>query len=158
MSLHHILVICFYTDFTDLCREYRSSYRRIATDKNNDDIRYRHSKFYFFSRFLFESVEFFGDIMERTDVVYHGLDQELVFANFLTHFNAPMSTTWDRQSASNFAGEEGIILDLKNGNTNIKDNYIISQFESDQPRYIDVNWISAHDQERMVIFWKIYNF
>eukprot|EP01084_Bolivina_argentea_P039852 73645_1 len=43
MSLHHILAICFYTDFTKLCTEYRSTYRRVDNDKNNDDVRKRHS-------------------------------------------------------------------------------------------------------------------
>eukprot|EP01084_Bolivina_argentea_P314640 544980_1 len=91
--------------------------------------------------------------MRNDDLVYHGLDKELLFDNFVTHFNAPMSTTIDLQSATNFAGGNGIILHLKNGNTEINKNYNVSKYEPNQPRYIDVNWISAHNLEKEWLFY-----
>eukprot|EP01084_Bolivina_argentea_P151736 264818_1 len=91
--------------------------------------------------------------MRNKDLVYHGLDKELLFDNFLAHFNAPMSTTIDIQSAINFAGGNGIIMHLKNGNTEINTNYNISKYEPNQARYIDVNWISAHNMEKEWLFY-----
>eukprot|EP01084_Bolivina_argentea_P262137 443229_1 len=153
MGLHNILVICFYTDFSKLCTSYRASYRRLENDKNNDDVRKRHKIFYYLSRMLFETIEFFGETMTNKDLVFHGLDKELLFDNFITHFNAPMSTTIVKESAINFAGRDGIILHLKNGNTDISENYNISKYQPNQPRYLDVNWISAHNLEKEWLFY-----
>eukprot|EP01084_Bolivina_argentea_P055824 102273_1 len=149
MSLHQILVICFYTDISQLCTDYRSTFRRTDADKTEESVRIRHCKYYFFSRFLFTAIEFYGDIMKDNDLVYHGLDQPFLFSDFLTHFNAPTSTTPSKVSASNFAKDGGIIMALKNGNDDINTNRIISQYEPSQPRYLDVSWISdfAHEQE-----------
>eukprot|EP01083_Nonionella_stella_P067812 179610_1 len=153
MGLHHILSICFYTDCSNLCREYRETYRRIEGDKNQDDIRIRHGKYYFLSRFLFESIEFFGDVMRANDVVYHGLDQQLLFSNFSTHFNAPMSTTPDSFAVQNFTKGRGIILTLRNGNKHVSKEHKIAIFEPNQPRYLQVNWISAFPEEKEWLFF-----
>eukprot|EP01084_Bolivina_argentea_P262142 443237_1 len=91
--------------------------------------------------------------MRNDDVVFHGLDTEFLFRNFNTYWNAPMSTTIDLQSAVNFAGESGIILHLKNGNTDINKHYSVAQYEPNQSRYLDVNWISAHSTEMEWLFY-----
>eukprot|EP01084_Bolivina_argentea_P039243 72537_1 len=151
--LVHILVICFYTDQSVLCYEYRSCYRRMENDKNDNDIRRRHRRYYFLSRYLWESCEFFGNPIRNEDVVYHGLDKQLLFSNFSRHFNAPMSTTPEKQSSANFAGAGGIILKLKNGNPNINPIHVIALFEKQQARYLNVNWISAHKHESEWLFF-----
>eukprot|EP01084_Bolivina_argentea_P044722 82285_1 len=153
MSTHQILAICLYTDISKLCTDYRSTFRRVDGDKNEESTRIRHCKYYFFSRFIYEAIEFFGSVMNDKDTVYHGLNQPFLFDEFLTHFNAPTSTTVDKISAQNFASDGGIILELKNGNTDIDVNPIISQYESNQPRYLDVSWISDFGHERELLFF-----
>eukprot|EP01083_Nonionella_stella_P002039 5862_1 len=153
--VHHLMAICFYTDFSRLCTDYRSTFRRVESkDKNDDDVRARHSHYYFFSRFLYESIEFFGYIMQNKQTVYHGLDKPFLFKDFLTHFNCPTSTTPDDQCARNFAKDNGIILALRNGNeetANIPGT--IAQFMREQPRYMDVSWIFAFQNEREYLFY-----
>eukprot|EP01084_Bolivina_argentea_P260720 440374_1 len=151
IGVHHLLCICFYTDFTALCKEYRSSYQN-KTYNDQVETSY-HQKFYFLSRFLFEAINFFGNPMKHTDTIFHGLNQQLLFKKFTAYFNAPMSTTPDQQVAINFAAEAGIILQLRNGNKTINPNYIISKFQANQPRYLNVNWISAHNHENEWLFF-----
>eukprot|EP01084_Bolivina_argentea_P315211 546045_1 len=146
ISTHHLLSICFYTDFSALCKEYRASYH----DKEGKN---SHQKFYFLSRFLFITINFHGRVMKHTDTVFHGLNKELLFKKFSAYFNSPMSTTPDEQVAINFAEGRGIILQLRNGNKTINENYIISKFESNQPRFMNVNWISAHNNENEWLFF-----
>eukprot|EP01084_Bolivina_argentea_P147559 258154_1 len=153
MSVHHLLVICFYTDISNLCTDYRSTFRRIDSDTTEESIRIRHSKYYFFSRFLFEALEMFGNIMKDEDVVYHGLDQQFLFAEFSTHFNAPTSTTPSIHSAKNFAKDGGIILGLTNGNQDINKNQVISKYQANQPRFLDVSWISDFGNELEYLFY-----
>eukprot|EP01084_Bolivina_argentea_P168124 291634_1 len=67
MSVPHMMAVCFYTDVSPLCTDYRGTFRNLDDDasENVNQIRTRHSKYYFFSRFLYEAVEFFGSIMEN---------------------------------------------------------------------------------------------
>eukprot|EP01084_Bolivina_argentea_P271843 462645_1 len=152
LSIHHILALRFYSDFSNLCTEYRSTFRRIRKDETDDEIRKRHSKFYFLSRFIFEAIHFFGTVLPVDAQVYHGLDKPFLFKNFCCHFNAPTSTTTEKYEAMNFAQDAGIILCLKNGN--IEMGYkIVRQFAANQTRYLDISWISQFSHEKEWLFF-----
>eukprot|EP01083_Nonionella_stella_P022113 61137_1 len=150
IALKHILAICLYTDNSNLCTDYRSTFRRLETDKNTEDVVDRFRSYYFLSRFLFEAIEFWGSPLKRKQVVYHGLNKELLFERFSHHFHAPMSTTPTITSAANFA-DGGILLYLRNGNKEINQQYAIAQFEPNQPRFLDVRPFShfSHEDERL---------
>eukprot|EP01084_Bolivina_argentea_P016840 31450_1 len=152
LGIHHIVSIIIYTDFSKLCTEFRSTFRKIHKDETDEQIRQRHSKYYFLSRFLFEAIDCHGSIMDNGKTVFHGLNKPFLFKQFQTHFNAPTSTTEDKFIARNFSQEAGIILELKNGNKDTK-NDIISRFASNQPRYLDVSWLSQFDNEKELLFF-----
>eukprot|EP01083_Nonionella_stella_P175956 614345_1 len=63
-----------------------------------------------------------------------------------------MSTTPVIESAVKFASG-GILLQLKNGNKDINTQYVISQFEPNQPRYFDVNRFSRFSNEDEWLFF-----
>eukprot|EP01084_Bolivina_argentea_P307396 531323_1 len=151
LKVHHLLAIFTYTKHTKLCTKYRTCFRAIYENERNDEIIFRHSKFYFFSRFLFEAIEFYGSVLEKDMTVYHGLNQPFLFSHFSTHFNAPTSTTYDEYIAQNFAKGPGIVLELQNGNKDIQ-NDVISKYKSYQPRYMNVNWISPFDEKEWLFF------
>ena len=163
IALVHILCICIYTDCTKLCTDYRSTFRRLDTDKNIEDAIQRFKEYYLFSRFIFEAIEFWGQPLNENQVVYHGLNRELLFERFSHHFHSPISTTPHKESAVNFAGDDGIILFLKNGNSEINEKYVISKFEPNQPRFLDVTSFSdfTHESEWLFfghsIIFQIYN-
>eukprot|EP01083_Nonionella_stella_P311727 1112467_1 len=150
IAVKHILAICLYTDNSGLCTDYRSTFRRLKTDRNEEDVIHRFRSYYFLSRFLFEAIEFWGSPLKPNEIVYHGLDKELLFERFSHHFHAPMSTTRSITSAANFAAG-GILLYLKNGNKEINEQYAIAQFEPNQPRFLDVRSFStfSHEDERL---------
>eukprot|EP01083_Nonionella_stella_P176976 620718_1 len=155
IAVKHILSICLYTDNSKLCTEYRSTFRRLEADKNNQDVVYRFRFYYFMSRFLFEAIEFWGNPLKPNKIVYHGLDKELLFERFSHHFHAPMSTTATRESAMKFAseGSRGILLHLTNGNKDISAHHVISQFEPNQPRFLDVKYFSRFGNEDELLFF-----
>eukprot|EP01083_Nonionella_stella_P260341 887817_1 len=150
IAVKHILAICLYTDNSGLCTDYRSTFRRLKTDRNEEDVIHRFRSYYFLSRFLFEAIEFWGSPLKPNEIVYHGLDKELLFERFSHHFHAPMSTTIAIESAVNFAAG-GILLHLRNGNKDINQQYAIAQFEPNQPRFLDVRPFShfSHEDERL---------
>eukprot|EP01083_Nonionella_stella_P120284 360308_1 len=93
IAVKHIMAICLYADNTNLCTDYRSTLRKLETDKNMKDVVHRFRYYYFLSRFLFEAIEFWGAPLDAKKIVYHGLNVELLFERFSHHFHAPMSTT-----------------------------------------------------------------
>ena len=116
---------------TNDCRVFRESYRRIKGDMGKGSVRRRHRDFYFYARVLFEAIEFFGQAMEESLSVFHGLKVKLLFENFSAYFNQPISTTTVYtigtvslsvtvihhtvvvRSAHQLSGRRGIILKLK---------------------------------------------
>ena len=125
----------------------------IEEDKNNKENTYkRHFNFYWFGRFLFEAIEFYGTVMNKKKEVYHGLDKQLLFSEFSTHFNSPTSTTTSEAIAFNFMKNNGIILILKNCNTSHNNN-ITSQYDLSQTRYMNVSFISAYSNEDECLFF-----
>eukprot|EP01084_Bolivina_argentea_P147565 258162_1 len=87
MSISHMLSICFYCDFSHMCTDYRSTFRRMDTDNSEEDTTLRHIKYYYFSRFLYEAIEFFGSIRSKNqEPVYHGLNQQFLFKDVSTNF------------------------------------------------------------------------
>ena len=93
IGIDHIFAIIVYTDMSDFCRVYRESYRQMKSDKDENAVRARHKDFYHFARALFEAVEFFGQSMESTLAVHHGLSVKLLFEQFTAYFHQPISTT-----------------------------------------------------------------
>eukprot|EP01084_Bolivina_argentea_P010040 18725_1 len=152
LNVHHILSVCAYTDKSKLCTDYRSSFRRITRHESDESIRKRFSKFYFLSRFLYECIEFWGSIMGTDTRVYHGLNNLFLFSRFATNFNAPTSTTQEWSVANSFSEEKGIIMELINGNKEIR-NDIVALFSHDQPRYLDVSLLSSFSNESELLYF-----
>ena len=151
IGLPHILCLIIYTDVTDFCSEFRSTYRKIDGETTTKEVESRHVQLYHFSRYLFESVEFYGFRMQKSLTVYHGLNKLLYFGNFNAYFNQPISTTTDLNTAQQFAtkGGNGIILSLKAG-TNYKNN------RNRMPKYLSVSWLSVFPNEDEKLFYGAY--
>eukprot|EP01084_Bolivina_argentea_P088823 160360_1 len=92
IGIRHILSIIVYTDMTEFCTAFRATYRSI-NNESDENVTKRHTELYFYSRALFEAVEFFGNSMEKKMKVYHGLSKVMMFERFTAYFNQPVSTT-----------------------------------------------------------------
>eukprot|EP01083_Nonionella_stella_P005178 15024_1 len=141
IGIRHILAVIMYTDMSVFCTAFRATYRKINEKERVSQITARHTQLYWFSRFLFESCQFFGQEMTKKMRVYHGLSKELFFERFTAYFNIPISTTTSLVTAQQFSSGSGVILKLKHGvlATSVK------------PRYLSVSWLSVfpHEGERL---------
>eukprot|EP01084_Bolivina_argentea_P033504 61955_1 len=100
-----------YTSESKLCTSYRQTFRPIYPNETYKSIAKRHSKYFFLSRYLYESIDIHGLVLDTKEKVYHGIDKTMLFSHFLSHFNAPTSTTKELSVAMNFAKDSGIILE-----------------------------------------------
>ena len=140
IGIQHIISLLFYTDFSKLCFEFRKSFRSLNNNETINDIQKRHAKYYYLSRYLFEAIQFYGNKMNyklnnnilnkykkdnNLKLVYTGLNKLLLFNQFTSYLNQPISTTTDIDIAKKFAtnnGNNGIILYLQDGHINNTNN------------------------------------
>merc|ERR1712228_385480 len=149
IGIRHILAIIIYTDMSRFCRAYRATYRKMvkhAKDgiaESEQSVTERHQALYFYSRALFEAIEFFGESMPSNMKVFHGLSEEMKFVRFTAYFNQPISTTPSYNTATKFANGNGIILEFKRGGSN----------PTLIPKYLDVSWLSNFPDEDERLFY-----
>eukprot|EP01084_Bolivina_argentea_P256314 431499_1 len=149
ICIRHVLAIVIYTDFSDFCTNFRKTYRMIGDEKTKAEVRKRHLQLYFYSRALFEAIEFFGEEMHAEMKVYHGLNRVMQFSQFTTYFDQPVSTTPSMQSAQQFCEGSGIILAFKAGTEHFDD-------ASKIPKYLDVVRFSDFTTEDERLFYGAY--
>eukprot|EP01084_Bolivina_argentea_P169602 293997_1 len=148
IGIRHILAIIIYTDMTDFCTAFRSTYRKINNETNADQVVERHQELYRYARALFESVELFGQRMSADLTVYHGLNKVMYFEEFTAWFNQPISTTMSFTTAYQFSEGCGIILSLKSAIQNFDDLTV--------PKYLSVSWLSLYPGEDEKLFYSAH--
>eukprot|EP01084_Bolivina_argentea_P223325 377881_1 len=80
IGVQHILCMMLYSNFSDLCRAFRTSYRKIDYEDTNEIIISRHVKnFYWFGRWLTNAIDFFGRAAKKGDQIYTGLSCKCLF-------------------------------------------------------------------------------
>ena len=93
--------------------------------------------YYWFGRFLFEAVQFYGTTMNENLLLYHASTHTMLFNYFDAKYKYPTITTSSSLIAQTFIGSNGIILELS------------SKFSGyqNQTRYLDVMLISDFKDE-----------
>ena len=146
IELGHVLALVVYTDLSDFCSAFRRTFRKLNKDEKREQVEKRHQQLYFYSRYLFEAIEFYGQRMSPSLKVHHGLKEVLYFSKFLAYFNQPISTTRDFTTAHEFSQSTGIILTLKN-----------TKIDRDNPhrsvKFLSVSWLSAYPEEDEKLFY-----
>eukprot|EP01083_Nonionella_stella_P229972 813381_1 len=147
----HLAALFLYTDFTDLCTNFSSTFRAIKQFEPLWSIKTRNSNYWWMSKSLRELVELFGERMELdsewnytglTDgPFYCGLTTVMPFPEFEVRLCGPTSTTYQIEIAVNFAGSEGIIVQLNN---TVAYHYNLSGFRC--------GWLSDFKEEDEVLF------
>eukprot|EP01083_Nonionella_stella_P098174 276002_1 len=113
----HILSVMLYCNHDILQNEFTKTFRHISTDESDEELKKRHSNFYWWARYLRESVECFGmkwhpsSDFKGSLTVYHGVVGQLVLPSLFACAKGPMSTTCSREVAVSF-GEKGIVLEI----------------------------------------------
>ena len=94
------LIVCLIVNgIYSFCAALRSTFRQSGDGSSGmltKSAMNRHAALYHIGRALYESADYFGQLMRPKDKVYHGLSQKMQFSSFTEYFNAPTSTTTKR--------------------------------------------------------------
>lgn len=114
----HLLSLILYTDFSDLSREFSSTFRKLEPHEPLKSIKARNRNYWWMSKRLRECVQIYGNGGYFGDVIkgkyYCGISFEAVFPSFQIRLCAPTSTTDKIEIATRFAGDKGIVVQLNN--------------------------------------------
>ena len=146
ITFNHLLSVCLYTDFTDLCTEFSKTFRPLNNYETLDSVKERNRDYFFMSKYLRESVELFGDyhsIWSNNKLIgpfYSGLSFVALFPITDITLNSPTSTTYYKEVAIKFSGDgNGVIVEFDNINNK-------------QLHGFDCGWISQFKEESEVLF------
>eukprot|EP01084_Bolivina_argentea_P284190 486953_1 len=140
IHIEHCISINIYCSKSDLCTEFRKSYRAQNKNDTKNDIINRHcANFYWLGRNIYSAIQFYGKKYDTPKAennlkIYHALSLQFVFDNFSTIWEMPTSTVFGQKYSSSgtmqcldtFRGNNGIILRLSpkyNGKMNYN-NYL----------------------------------
>eukprot|EP01084_Bolivina_argentea_P062115 113577_1 len=139
ISFNHLMSILCYTDCTDLCNSFSSTFRAISMEESLESIKNRNREYWHFSKLIRETVQYFGDKLndrKDTNPFYCGISFMFI-PSFVIRLNSPTSTSKQLSVAYNFADSKGIVIQINNG----------SNTESGWLRYFNCSWISSYCDE-----------
>ena len=121
ISFNHLVALCLYTDFSNLCTDFSKSFRRIHNYESMDSVKARNRNYHFMSKYLRECVELFGDynhIYSNNKLegpFYSGLSFVAKFDITDITLFAPTSTSRELAVAQRFTGDgDGILIEFEN--------------------------------------------
>ena len=157
MKISNILSILFYCNYTELCQLFRkeffiNKYTQYYTkkDKWGYDIKYiKNIEYYYFSRNLYITIEYYGIKSDNiynsdNDIFYSGLNKKFLFESYGNVFTLPLSVTKTKKVANKFAGDNGIVIQIKSKWKYNNDNYWNSK--SNNTRYMSLKLLSNYGE------------
>lgn len=138
--MQHVIVLQIYCNFTDLQYAFSKTYRE------NDGK--KHRNYYFMGMYLKMVAKRFGTpvINGTINKFYHGLSEKLLFTDYFSgakfegiSIKCPLSTTSSFAVASNFASDNGLIIEFG----------AISYLQN---KYFSVSWLSDFPYEHEYLF------
>eukprot|EP01084_Bolivina_argentea_P210260 357952_1 len=128
LTYEHILCVIFYTDWSELSRQFSSTFRKAKIYQSLSTVKRKNSEFAIWSKLLREVVEIFGysSIGEQIDYnknkwinklqgpFFCGMDFAMVIPEYDLRLCGPTSTSRQIAVATRFAGNNGIIIQVNN--------------------------------------------
>eukprot|EP01084_Bolivina_argentea_P259573 438031_1 len=160
ISISHLLSIILYTDWSDLCTAFNSTFRRKLSYEPISSVKKRNSEFANWAKLLREIVQLFGQqgyqgiigdkLDEEWNTKHHrvkgpffcGMSHAMVFPEFNIKLCGPTSTSKQYEVADRFASDDGVIIQL--------DNY--GYLNSNQLRTFCCSWVSNYGMEDEWLF------
>ena len=144
LNKNHLVAIILYCDYSELCTDFRQSFRKMHQFETLDQIKKRNSNYRHWSQCLRQTVYCFGQrkddkngmLPKLNGPFYCGMDMVLNISQFNMYFCAPTSTSIQLTVATKFSGDEGMILEMDNS---VGDGRFFLG--------IDVSWISRFREE-----------
>ncbi len=134
IDIRHIMAIIIYTDETG----YSHALNRSFWTTNKQTLGCQ--DFYWFGRYLFEAIEYFGDLFHENfeHKIHQGATKAFSFGSFAPSVNYPRSTTSSMKIALQFSTNTGCVLELIPKYTGILNN----------SKFIDVSKMSKYENEQ----------
>ncbi len=168
ISICHLISLILYCNFSALSTAFSNSFRKDNKNESLISIKKRNQLYWFFSKYLRESVEIFGEDKYHDKVkgpFFSGMSIEMVIPEFNIRLCSPVSTSKQIEVACRFGGEQGMVIQLNNNGDYYSSFYLrsfncnwISSFkEEDEQLFIGGQWRIRVESIRLVIGWKNYN-
>ena len=153
----HLVSLVLYCDYSKLSAAFSRSFRKASRFQTIENIKLRNSKYYYFAKYLRETVEAYGQC-SRGDYIngkfgvnklsgpfYCGMNILLEMPSFNIRLCAPTSTSMHIEVALKFSTEQGIIIQFQNPKDMAQYNEL---------RGFNVSWLSRYkeEDERFVLF------
>eukprot|EP01084_Bolivina_argentea_P010114 18859_1 len=141
LSMHHILSLMVYCNYTELQYKFSQSYRAKGAQ-------YVHKNFYYLGKYLKIAVQKFGTLINKgnIDSFYHGIGQRLLFPKYIDQYgtgiiiHGPLSTSSSFVAATNFTNNNnGLVLKFVG-------------VEKSATKYFSVGWLSDYPSESEHLF------
>eukprot|EP01084_Bolivina_argentea_P135931 239440_1 len=124
ISLSHLLSICLYCDWSDLCTQFSSTFRKYTAYESISSVIKRNMEFANWSRLVRETVELYGKHYPKDKFddgikgpFFTGMSRVLAIPEFNIRLNSPTSTSKQVEIAEKFGGDDGIVIQLNNNGT-----------------------------------------
>lgn len=137
ISLSHLLSIVIYCGSTDLCTEFRSTFRPRYENETHEESMERNQEFANLSRLVLETITLYG--MEDYTPCFCGINRPLILMDFIIDTNCPLSTTKTIEVAQRFGTYDGMVMQMVN-------------IYKHSVRSFSTSWISDYGEENEYIF------
>eukprot|EP01084_Bolivina_argentea_P234777 395229_1 len=125
LSVQNLKSLILYCDFSDLSKDFSSTFRSLTISETLESIKYRNRNYWWWSKILRETVEYFGNnkygrwqgnqLIRETGPYYCGMSQLLLIPQFNLRLCCPTSTSKHKEAAQNFCGDgAGVMIQLNN--------------------------------------------
>ena len=160
IKISNILSILFYCNYTELCQLFRKEFfinkhTKYYTKKDwrGKDIKYiKNIEYYYFCRNLYITIEYYGiksnnNYNSDDHKFYSGLNKKFLFQSYGNVFSLPLSVTKTKKVALKFAGNNGIVIQIKSKwkyNNKYDPTYFYNK--SNNTRYMSLKLISNYGE------------
>eukprot|EP01084_Bolivina_argentea_P276966 472698_1 len=111
ISISHLLSICIYCDWSDLCAAYRSTFRKSKLYETLASVIKRNEEFAIMSKLIIETVRVYGRSIQG--IFFCGMSHMVLPLPEIKVY-CPTSTTSTLEIAQMFGGDDGIVIQFYN--------------------------------------------
>ena len=117
ISVNHIMSIILYCDLDTYSAKFSATFRKLESYETLQSVKQRNAEFWWQSKSFKEAVEVFGRsdtlIEDEIGPFFTGINCVLPIPQFLINLYGPTSTSVDIEVATNFADEDGMIIQFE---------------------------------------------
>eukprot|EP01084_Bolivina_argentea_P088154 159165_1 len=158
LKISNLLSVFLYTDFSDLSKEFSTTFRKLQSYESLSSVKIRNAEFAQWARILRETVEYYGQdgYSEYFDgkrgrkrfrtlkgPFYSGMQVIMAIPEFNIRLYGPTSTSRQIEVAERFKGDSGIIMQFNN----------VGERASIELFGLDCSWLSNYNGEDEVLFF-----